>query len=108
PMLEQHAPVLVGLVRAVIYDTNARNQNRNQYIEVAMKGTGSSLDVVKEAIPHGKLDYNLYAKEAKALLKMVHDAKLTQIDTSGAVDKQFDYSLLTEATGKPKIELGAN
>jgi hypothetical protein len=24
------------------------------------------------------------------------------------VDKQFDYSLLTEATGKPKIELGAN
>jgi hypothetical protein len=39
---------------------------------------------------------------------MVHDAKLTQIDTSGAVDKQFDYSLLTEATGKPKSELGAD
>ena len=27
-------------------------------------------------------------------------------DTSGAVDKQFDYSLLTEATGKPKAQLG--
>jgi hypothetical protein len=39
---------------------------------------------------------------------MVHDAKLTQIDTSGAVDKQFDYSLLTEATGKSKNQLGAD
>ena len=71
-----------------------------------MKGTGSSLAVIKEGIPHGKLDYNLYAKEAKALLKMVYDAKLTQTDTSGAVDKQFDYSLLTEATGKPKNQVG--
>jgi ABC-type nitrate/sulfonate/bicarbonate transport system substrate-binding protein len=106
--LQSHRPAVLGFVRAVIDATNALNQNRNQYIDVAMKGTGSSLDVVKEAIPHGKLDYNLYAKEAKALLKMVHDAKLTQIDTSGAVDKQFDYSLLTEATGKPKTELGAD
>ena len=72
----------------------------------AMKGTGSSLAVIKEGIPHGKLDYNLYAKEAKALLKMVYDAKLTQTDTSGAVDKQFDYSLLTEATGKPTNPVG--
>ena len=71
-----------------------------------MKGTGSSPAVIKEAIPRGKLDYNLYAKEAKALLKMVYDAKLTQIDTSGAVDKQFDYSLLSEATGKSKNQLG--
>jgi len=36
----------------------------------------------------------------------VYDAKLTQTDTSGAVDKQFDYSLLTEATGKPKTQVG--
>jgi len=36
----------------------------------------------------------------------VYDAKLTRIDTSGAVDKQFDYSLLSEATGKSKNQLG--
>ena len=45
-------------------------------------------------------------KQAKALLAMLHEAKITQTDTSGAVDKQFDYSLLSEATGKPKTELG--
>ena len=105
--LQAHRPAMLAVVRAAVEATNALNQDRNKYIEVAMKGTGSSLNVVKEAIPRGKLDYNLYAKEAKALLKMVYDAKLTQIDTSGAVPKQFDYSLLTEATGKPKNQLGS-
>jgi len=62
--------------------------------------------VVKEAIPRGTLDYKLYSKEAKALLKMIHDAKITELDTSPAVDKQFDYSPLMEATGKTKNQLG--
>jgi len=104
--LTSHSAAVLGLVRAAIDATNALNADPNKYAEVAMKGTGSSAAVIKEAIPRGKLDYNLYAKEAKALLKMVYDAKLTQIDTSGAVDKQFDYSLLSEATGKSKNQLG--
>jgi ABC-type nitrate/sulfonate/bicarbonate transport system substrate-binding protein len=106
--LQAHRPAVLGLVHATIEATNALNQDRKLYVDTAMKGTGSSLEVVNEAIPRGKLDYALYAKEAKALLKMVHDAKLTQIDTSGAVDKQFDYSLLTEATGKSKNQLGGD
>ncbi|HEY1363032.1 MAG TPA: ABC transporter substrate-binding protein [Xanthobacteraceae bacterium] len=106
--LQAHRPAVLGVVRAVIEATDALNADRNKYIDVAMKGTGSTLAVVKEAIPRGNLDYKLYAKEAKALLKMVYDAKLTQIDTSVAVDKQFDYSLLTEATGKSKSELGSD
>ncbi len=104
--LQSHRAAVLGLVRAAIDATNALNADPTKYAEVAMKGTGSSPAVIKEAIPRGKLDYNLYANEAKALLKMVYDAKLTQIDTSGAVEKQFDYSVLTEATGKPKAELG--
>ena len=104
--LPSHRAAVLGLVRAAIDATNMLNADPNKYAEVAMKGTGSSPAVIKEAIPRGKLDYNLYAKEAKALLKMVYDAKLTQIDTSGAVDKQFDYSLLIEATGKSKNQLG--
>lgn len=104
--LQSHRAAVLGLVRAVIDATNALDQDRDKFIEVAMKGTGSSLEILKEAIPRGKLDYKLYSKEAKALLGMVYEAKLTQIDTSGAVDKQFDYSLLMEATGNPKGQLG--
>lgn len=104
--LQAHRPAVLGVVRATIDATNELNQSKDKYIEVAVKGTGSATDVVKEAIPHGSLDYKLYSKEAKALLQLIHEAKITQIDTSGAVDKQFDYSLLMEATGKVKNQLG--
>ncbi|HEY7244256.1 MAG TPA: ABC transporter substrate-binding protein [Xanthobacteraceae bacterium] len=104
--LQSHRAAVLGLVRAAIDATNALNADPSKYAEVAMKGTGSSAAVIKEAIPRGKLDYKLYAKETRALLKMVYDAKLTKTDTSGAVDKQFDYTLLSEATGKPKDQLG--
>jgi ABC-type nitrate/sulfonate/bicarbonate transport system substrate-binding protein len=104
--LKAHKDAVLGVVRAAIDATNALNENKDRYVEVAVKGTGSSPAVVKEAIPHGALDYQLHSKEAKALLKLIYEAKMTKIDTSGAVDKQFDYSLLMEATGKAKNQLG--
>jgi ABC-type nitrate/sulfonate/bicarbonate transport system substrate-binding protein len=105
--LAAHRAAVLGVVHAAVDATNALNGDMKKFEDVAIKGTGSSPAVVKEAIPRGKLDYVLHAKEAKALLNMIYQAKITKIDTSVAVDKQFDYSLLAEATGKPKSELGA-
>ncbi len=104
--LQAHRPAVLGVVRALVEATDALNHDPNKFIQVAMNGTGSSLEVVKEAIPHGKIDYKLYSKETKALMGMLYRAKLTQVDATPAVDKQFDYSLLEEATGKPKSQLG--
>ena len=96
----------MSLVRAIVDATNALNSNFERYVDVAARGTGSAPEVVRESIPHGVLDYRLYAKEAKVLLKLLHEAKLTATDTSSAVDAQFDYSALGEATGQPKQQLG--
>jgi ABC-type nitrate/sulfonate/bicarbonate transport system substrate-binding protein len=104
--LKDHRPAVVGVVKALVDATNELNKNNAEYVQVAVKGTGASVDVVKEAIPRGRLDYKLYEKEAKALLNLIAQAKMTQTDTSGAVDRQFDYSLLTEATGQSKRQLG--
>jgi ABC-type nitrate/sulfonate/bicarbonate transport system substrate-binding protein len=104
--LSTHRAAVLGLIHAVIDATNALNNDNRKFLEAAMNGTGSPPDVVKEAIPHGKLDYKLYDKEAKALMGMLYEARLTQIDATAAVDQHFDYSLLQEATGKPKGELG--
>lgn len=104
--LKDHRAAVVGVVKALVDATNELNKNNAEYVQVAVKGTGSSMDVVKEAIPRGRLDYKLYEKEAKALLNLIAQAKMTQTDTSGAVDRQFDYSLLTEATGQSKRQLG--
>jgi ABC-type nitrate/sulfonate/bicarbonate transport system substrate-binding protein len=104
--LQGHRAAVIGVVRAAIDATDALNGDQNKYMDVAMKGTGSSAAVVKEAIPRGTLDYKLYSKETKALLKMIHEAKITEVDTSPAADKQFDYSPLMEATSKAKNQLG--
>jgi ABC-type nitrate/sulfonate/bicarbonate transport system substrate-binding protein len=97
---------VLGVVRALVESTDSLNANPARYAEVAQKGTGSSPEVVKESAPRGKLDYRLYQKETKALLTMIHDAGITKVDTTTAVDRVFDYSFLTQATGKSKAELG--
>jgi ABC-type nitrate/sulfonate/bicarbonate transport system substrate-binding protein len=104
--LQAKRPAVVSLLRAIVDATNALNSNFERYVDVAARGTGSTPDVVRESIPHGALDYRLYAKEAKVLLKVLREAKLTATDTSSAVDAQFDYSVLGEATGQPKQQLG--
>jgi ABC-type nitrate/sulfonate/bicarbonate transport system substrate-binding protein len=104
--LQSKRAAVLGVVRAVVEATDALNADRERYVQVAVRGTGSSPEVVREAIPHGALDYKLYAKEGIALLKLIYEAKITQIDTSPAINNQFDYSLLMEATGKPKDQLG--
>ena len=105
--LQTKRAAVVGVVKALIDATNELNSDNAKYVDVAVKGTGSSVEIVKEAIPRGKLDFMLYEKEAEALLKLLAEAKMTQTDTSGAIARQFDYSVLAEATGQPKAKLGA-
>jgi ABC-type nitrate/sulfonate/bicarbonate transport system substrate-binding protein len=104
--LSAHRAAVLGVVRALVEATDVISQDRSKFIEIAMNGTGSALEVTKEAVPHGKVDYRLYSREAKALMGMLYQAKLTQVDATPAIDKQFDYSLLEEATGKPTNQLG--
>jgi ABC-type nitrate/sulfonate/bicarbonate transport system substrate-binding protein len=104
--LKEHRAAVLGVVKALVDATNDLNKDRAKYVKVAVQGTGSSPDTVKEAIPHGSLDYKLHYKEAKALLQLIAKAQMTKTDTSAAVDSQFDYSLLSEATGLPKNQLG--
>lgn len=97
---------VAATVRALVEATDALNADAKRYAEVAQRGTGANPDVVRESIPRGKLDYNLYQREAKYLLKMIHEAGITKIDTSSAIDRVFDYTFLTQATGKSKRDLG--
>jgi len=104
--LRQHHAAVLGVVKALVDATNELNNDKGKYEEVAVKGTGSTPGVVEEAMPHGSLDYKLHYKEAKVLLQLIAQAKMTQADTSASVDSHFDYSLLSEATGLPINQLG--
>ena len=37
---------------------------------------------------------------------MIHEAGITKGDTTAAIDRTFDYSLLMQVTGKSKKDLG--
>jgi hypothetical protein len=51
------------------------------------------------------MDYLLYRKETQALMRMIHQAGITKIDASPAVDRVFDYGFLSQVTGKSVREL---
>ena len=97
---------MLAVVAALVAATDALNSDAARFSQVVQLGTGASPDVVKESLPRGRMDYRLYQKEAKALLRMIHESGVTKTDASGAVDRAFDYSFLTEATRKPMSELG--
>ena len=102
---KNHA-VVAAVVKSLVESTNALNADPDLFARTAQKGTGSSPEVVREAMPHGKMDYRLHLREAKALMRMIHEAGITKIDASPAVGRMFDYEFLTEVTGKSKNELG--
>ena len=97
---------VLGVIKALTEATDALNADAARFSQVVQLGTGASPDVVKESLPRGKMDYRLHQREAKALLRMIHEAGVTKTDTSAAIDRSFDYSFLTEAARKPKSELG--
>jgi len=93
-------------VRALAEATDHLNKHPDEFAEVAFKGTGSPLDVLKIAIPHGRLDTNLYQAESEALLDMIYEAGLTKRPTKNAIKEHFDYRWLTAATGKQRDQIG--
>jgi ABC-type nitrate/sulfonate/bicarbonate transport system substrate-binding protein len=97
---------VLGVVKALIDATDDLNADAARFAQVVQLGTGATPEVVRESLPRGKMDYRLYQREAKALLRMIHEAGVTKTDTTAAIDRAFDYSFLTEAARKPKSELG--
>jgi ABC-type nitrate/sulfonate/bicarbonate transport system substrate-binding protein len=94
------------LVHALTDATNHLNSHADEFAEVAFRGTGSSLEVLKVALPHGRLDTNLYQRESEALLDMIFKAGLTKRSTKNAINEHFDYHWLMAATGKTRDQLG--
>jgi ABC-type nitrate/sulfonate/bicarbonate transport system substrate-binding protein len=73
-----------NLVRALVDATDHLNNNPQEWADVAFKATGSSLEVLKVALPRGRLDTNLYRNESEALLDMIYKAGLTKRPTVNA------------------------
>jgi sulfonate transport system substrate-binding protein len=103
---EKNTATVAAVVKSLVESTDALNADPVKFASVAETGTRASMDEIKIAIPHGKLDNKLYLKEAKALLQLINEAGITKSYHPEAVDRSFDYSFLIEATNKSRQELG--
>ena len=57
---------------------------------------------MKNAYP----DYRMYRTQTIAIAKMMRDLHYVSTDVTPAIDKNMNYTFLSEATGKPKTALG--
>jgi len=104
--IKGHQGEVAKLVKALVTATGDLNANPEKLAEVAVKGTGSPIDVTKVALSHGRVDTTLYQSESEALLDMIFEAGLTKRPTKNVVAEHFDYQYLIKATGKSRKELG--
>jgi len=101
-----HDATVAKLVKALVNSTDDLMAHPDMWADIAVKGTGSPLDVTKMALPHGRLDTKLYQGESEALLDMIYQAGLTKQPTKQAIAEHFDYKYLMQATGKSRTALG--
>jgi ABC-type nitrate/sulfonate/bicarbonate transport system substrate-binding protein len=104
----QHPDVVSNIVRTVIETTDYLNSNHDAWVSVATAKTGVSPAVVKEAIKHCTIHYEMPESKTKAFMKVMATYGVTKKDHSDVVSRYMDYSYLEKLTGKTKAQLGAD
>ena len=95
-----------GTVAAIVKVNAFIEKNPEAWVAVITKITGLDKAIAQGAIGNLYPDYKMYKGQALAIAVMMRDLKYVSKDVSGPVAKNFDYSFLQAATGKPASELG--
>lgn len=98
----------LNMVRAVIEATDRLNADHDLWIRLAAAKTGASADVVKVAIEHLTIIYDIPEAKTKAFMDLMAKFGATKKNYRDAVPRYVDYSYLEKATGKSAKQLGAD
>jgi ABC-type nitrate/sulfonate/bicarbonate transport system substrate-binding protein len=98
----------LNMVRATIEATDQINRDHDLWIRLAASKTGVSPDVVKMAIGHLSIIYDIPESKTKAFLDLMSKFGVTKRNHRDAVRQYVDYSYLEKATGKTSKQLGAD
>jgi ABC-type nitrate/sulfonate/bicarbonate transport system substrate-binding protein len=102
----QHPEAVVAVLKALVDTTNELNKNHEAWIKLAAAKTGVEQPVVKTAIDHLSIYYEIPEAKIKTLLGILSEYGLTKKDYRDAVPQYVDFSYLEKATGKGKKALG--
>jgi ABC-type nitrate/sulfonate/bicarbonate transport system substrate-binding protein len=98
---------VVGVLKALVETTNELNKNHDEWIKLASAKTGVEPAVVKTAIGHLSIYYDIPVAKIKTLLDVLAEYGLTKSNHSAEVPQYVDFSYLQKATGKSNKALGA-
>ena len=93
-------------VAAVVRLVEQLNKDKQGWIESIVKGTGLDKAVATEALKNAFPDVSMKRSSTKAISEMMLDLKYISRDVSADIDKNMNYTFLSEATGKPASALG--
>jgi ABC-type nitrate/sulfonate/bicarbonate transport system substrate-binding protein len=105
--LESNRDALQSLVQAQVKATDRLLQNPAEFLELGMKLSGFSREVITLANRNSFLEFALRMNDGKKLAAAVHELGYTKTDVTPKLGQAFDYSILARVTGKTPKELGA-
>jgi ABC-type nitrate/sulfonate/bicarbonate transport system substrate-binding protein len=104
----KHPEATLNMVRASVEATTQLNGDHDLWIRLASAKTGVSAAVVKMAIEHLTITYDIPEAKTKAFMDLMAKFGATKKNYRDVVPRYIDYSYLEKATGKTVKQLGAD
>jgi ABC-type nitrate/sulfonate/bicarbonate transport system substrate-binding protein len=93
-------------VASVVRLVELLDKDKQGWIDSIVKGTGLDRAVATEALKNAYPDITMKRETTKAIAEMMLDLKYISRDVSADIDKNMNYTFLSEITGKPPSALG--
>ena len=93
-------------VVAVVRLVDQLNRDKQGWVDSIVKGTGLDRTVATEALKNAYPDYLMHRASTKAISTMMQELKYITRDVSADIDKNMNYTFLSDVTGKPASALG--
>ena len=98
--------VTLNMVRTFVETTDYLNANTDVWVSLATTKTGVSPTVVKVALQHLSISYDMPEAKIKAYMDVMATFGVTKKNHREVVSRYVDYSYLEKVTGKNKKQLG--
>jgi ABC-type nitrate/sulfonate/bicarbonate transport system substrate-binding protein len=105
-VIKNHPEAVKATVAAVVKMVDSLQTDRTGWLDSINKYTALDKTVAVESLKNAYPDYRMYRTQTVAIAKMMRDLHYVSTDVTPAIDKNMNYTFLSEATGKPKTALG--
>ncbi|MGF6971149.1 ABC-type nitrate/sulfonate/bicarbonate transport system substrate-binding protein [Paraburkholderia sp. WC7.3g] len=105
-VIKDHPEAVKATVAAVVKMVDSLNTSHAGWLASINQYTALDQTVAVESLKNAYPDYHMYRTQTIAIAKMMKDLHYISTDVTPAIDKNMDYTFLSDATGKPKAALG--